>query len=146
VPQSPYKQALDVQDASNLSGVAHTFTTEILPALWQEARDHGQATDYVARHPVTLLFLDKMASLAGTYLAADLTLAYQQCREEVAAIANEALDYCRCGHQRKAHSAERCLAYIGASCNCRAFTLTQSNMGTPRAHNTYAERRAILED
>ncbi len=102
---SPYKAALAVQDASNLSGVAHTFVGEILPALWQEARDHGQATDYVARHPVTLLFLDKMASLAGTYLAADLTLAYQQCREEVAA-----------------------------------------ESGTPRIHNTYAERLAILND
>lgn len=101
---SPYKLALDVQDASNLSGVAHTFTTDVLPALWQEARDHGQGTDYVAQHPVTLLFLDKLASLAGTHLAADLSLAYQQCREEVAA-AN----------------------------------------GTPRIHNTYAERRAILE-
>ncbi len=103
--KSPYATALAVQDASNLSGVAHTFADEVLPALWQEARDHGQGTDYVNRHPVTLLFVDKMASLAGTYLNADLSLAYQQCREEVAA-----------------------------------------ESGTPRIHNTYAERLAILED
>lgn len=102
---SPYATALAVQDASNLSGVAHTFVGEVLPALWQEARDHGHGTDYVARHPVTLLFLDKMASLAGTHIDADLSLAWQQCREEVAA-----------------------------------------ESGTPRLHNTYAERLAILED
>jgi hypothetical protein len=63
-----YQTALAIQNASNLSGVAHTFTRDVLPELWQEARDHGQGTAYVTHHDVTILFLDKLADLAGMAL------------------------------------------------------------------------------
>ena len=60
-----YKAALDVQDACNLSGVVTSFA-KILGLIWEEARAKGKGTDYVNRHPVAILFADKINSLTGT--------------------------------------------------------------------------------
>jgi len=59
--QNIYRLALQVQDASNISGVIHSLETEVLPAIRLEPEYTG--TDYIARHPVVLLFLDKLVSL-----------------------------------------------------------------------------------
>jgi|SRR5215472_1187003 len=56
-----YRLALQVQDASNMSGVINSLQNEVLPAIRNEAGYTG--TDYIARHPVVLLFLDKLVSL-----------------------------------------------------------------------------------
>ena len=60
-----YREALTVQDACNLSGVVHAWS-RVLDKIWFEARAAGQGTDYVNRHPISVLFADKLADLAGT--------------------------------------------------------------------------------
>lgn len=57
----PYRHALDVQDACNLSGVVHQFSEDVA-ALWKEG---GADTGYVNRHPVVQLYLEKLCQLAG---------------------------------------------------------------------------------
>lgn len=57
-----YKQALEVQEACNLSGVVHSFDA-ILSRLWDEARRLGKGTDWVNTHPICVLFADKISSL-----------------------------------------------------------------------------------
>jgi len=62
--------ALDVQNASNLSGIVHSFS-EIMPdlraRLMEELGDEGFSTDKLNMHHVCILFSDKIASL--TYSA-----------------------------------------------------------------------------
>lgn len=60
------REALAVQDACNLSGVAHGFSRSIsrLRALLREEGVEG--TDYVNGHPLCLLWSDKIAQLTGT--------------------------------------------------------------------------------
>lgn len=61
--RDPYKEALLVQDACNLSGVVNSFC-EILSWLWDTARAEHRGTDWVNTHPICVLFADKIASLA----------------------------------------------------------------------------------
>ena len=56
------KEAYDVQDACNLSGVVHSLAKAV-GELW--AQPDCEGTDWVNTHPVTVLFVDKLASLAG---------------------------------------------------------------------------------
>jgi hypothetical protein len=59
------QQSLDVQDASNLSGVVHSFS-KAMDVLWAEARLHGHGTAWINHHPIVTLFVDKLASLNGS--------------------------------------------------------------------------------
>ncbi len=54
------KEALAVQDACNLCGVAQSFARAM-----SELMDMTGSTKKVNEHFVTILWLDKMASLAG---------------------------------------------------------------------------------
>jgi hypothetical protein len=56
------QQALDVQNACNLSGVVHTFS-RVMTFLWD--LDLG-GTDAVNTHPIARLYADKIAHLTGT--------------------------------------------------------------------------------
>lgn len=58
-----YRLALQVQDASNISGVINSLQNEVLPAIREEQGYKDQGTRYMAEHPVMLLFLDKLVSL-----------------------------------------------------------------------------------
>ena len=62
--QDHWQQALDVQDACNLSGVVHSFAA-ITNALWDEANAKGLGTAFVNEHPISVLFANKIAALAG---------------------------------------------------------------------------------
>lgn len=64
ITKQMWQQALDVQDASNLSGVAHSFD-KIIDEVWAEARELGKGTDDVNTHPLVRLWGDKLAHLAG---------------------------------------------------------------------------------
>jgi len=55
-----YEEALAVQNASNLSGVVHSFS-RVLEIL----RGEGLSTDEIAAHPITRCWADKIASLTG---------------------------------------------------------------------------------
>jgi hypothetical protein len=58
------QEALDVQDASNLSGVVQTFV-KALEDLWQHAQAEGRGTDWVNQHPITKAYVSKLTSLSG---------------------------------------------------------------------------------
>lgn len=73
-----YELALDVQNACNLSGVVHAFSRAV-SGLWKVVNDDpskGRGTEWVNRHPVCLLFTDKLADLSGSSNTADCTAAY----------------------------------------------------------------------
>lgn len=54
------QEALDVQDACNLCGVAQAFARAM-----RDLGDYTNGTDERNRHPITVVWLDKMNSLAG---------------------------------------------------------------------------------
>lgn len=56
--------ALQVQDAVNLSGVVRSFA-QATEVLWAEAREQGKGTEFVNHHPVSRLFAEAIACLAG---------------------------------------------------------------------------------
>lgn len=61
-----YLDALEVQYACNISGILQSMAK--LPQLIQEdgaARNESYSTSELARHPVMVLFADKVADLAG---------------------------------------------------------------------------------
>jgi hypothetical protein len=56
------KEALQVQNASNLSGVLHAFTRAL-----KDLRVHcPSGSDELHQHPITKLWADKISSLAKT--------------------------------------------------------------------------------
>jgi|SRR5215471_259473 len=79
-----YRTALNVQDASNPSGVILSLSREILPGIQAEPQYRAEGTAYIYNHPAYILFIDKLASLIpGVWLQdTDMKLAdaYQDCR------------------------------------------------------------------
>jgi len=63
--QEAAQQALDVQDACNLSGVLHSLDQIVSQILWPEARRIGKGTDWVNRHAIVSAFLYKLMDLNG---------------------------------------------------------------------------------
>lgn len=59
-----YEEAITVQDACNLSGVAHSFS-RVLEKIWVEARKQGKGTDWVNSHIICKMYVDKLRHLAG---------------------------------------------------------------------------------
>lgn len=55
-----WRQAIDVQDASNLSGVVFAFARTM-----QKLCDEGLDTDARNSHPISILFASKILSLAN---------------------------------------------------------------------------------
>jgi len=61
-----YQDAMDVQDACNLSGVVNSFS-RVMSKIWEQARINGTVgTESVNTHPIALLYADKIAHLTGT--------------------------------------------------------------------------------
>jgi hypothetical protein len=71
-------EALDVQDASNLSGVVHTFARVMTDLRRILESDPDFSIDKLNRHPIAILFSDKIADLTGSHGA--FSLAYQVCK------------------------------------------------------------------
>lgn len=61
--RDPYKDALLVQSACNLSGVVHSLA-EHLDAIREEVRAQGGGTNEVNQHPAVRLFVTQLAWLA----------------------------------------------------------------------------------
>lgn len=72
------REALDVQNACNLSGVAKSFANATSD-LWDHARAEGHGTEWVNTHPVSVLYADKLASLTGGGDAITFNKAYDAC-------------------------------------------------------------------
>ena len=62
---SIYRNALDVQTASNLSGVILQFARD-MERINAEVRANGGGTEHVNRHPVCRLYAEQIAWLSGT--------------------------------------------------------------------------------
>jgi len=71
-----YQDALDVQNACNLSGVLFSFARHM-----QTLCDLGIDTDARNRHPVSILFSSKIASLTGSEGLDTFSEAYQRATE-----------------------------------------------------------------
>jgi len=89
-----YYDAIQVQDACNLSGVVFSFARHM-----QTLCDMGLDTDAKNLHPVSILFVDKLADLAGRPGYSEFHDAYQEAKnyafpkEEVQSFP------CECGHE-----------------------------------------------
>jgi hypothetical protein len=72
------RQALNVQDACNLSGVVRSFAS-VIEILWKEPGCKG--TDWVNTHPIAVLFSSKIASLTGSESSENFGKAYLDCQK-----------------------------------------------------------------
>lgn len=57
------KEALDIQNASNLSGVVHTFSRAITDLREILSKEGKFSTEAMNGHPVSILYSSKIASL-----------------------------------------------------------------------------------
>ena len=65
------KEAIDVQNACNLSGVVNSFSKAIAD-LWVIAREEGgKGTAWINQHRVSRLYADKIKSLSGDIIFGD---------------------------------------------------------------------------
>lgn len=70
------QQAMDIQSADNLSGVIRAFSG-ILTVLWGEAHKLGEGIVWINKHPIAVLFAEKIKSLTGD----DFATAYEECEK-----------------------------------------------------------------
>jgi len=77
-----YELAILVQDACNLSGVAHSFS-KVVTKIWNEADRLGKGTDWVNTHPIVILYANKISSLSGSENFPSFSKAYKLCEEKV---------------------------------------------------------------
>jgi hypothetical protein len=61
--QKDFQNTEMMLNASNASALIPDLA-EIMPRLWEEARFYGKGTSWVAQHPITLLWVGKIASLS----------------------------------------------------------------------------------
>ena len=73
-----YRNAIDVQNACNLSGVVFSFA-KVMQKICDEARDLGKGTDWKNNHPIAVLYASKVSSLAGDVHAGEYSKAYDAC-------------------------------------------------------------------
>jgi hypothetical protein len=75
------QEAINVQDACNLSGVVHSFSrtiTEVRELLRAEGKE---STDNINSHPVCVLFSSKIASLTGSESGMEFAKSYEWAKE-----------------------------------------------------------------
>ena len=61
---SIYRNALDIQSASNLSGIVFQFARD-MEQINAEVRANGGGTEQVNKHPVCRLYAEQIAWLTG---------------------------------------------------------------------------------
>ena len=71
-------EAIAVQDAANLSGIAKSFG-RVMSQLWDEANKRGEGTEWVNTHPIAKLWVDKMAGLSRVRTFEEFSKAYEAC-------------------------------------------------------------------
>ncbi len=59
-----WQNAERVGGAVNVSGIVRDFA-DVVSRLGQEARERGNGTDWVNRHPIVVLYTDALLSLSG---------------------------------------------------------------------------------
>lgn len=79
-----YQNAIDVQNACNLSGVVRSFSA-VMMRIWSEARATGNNnTDWVNTHPIAVLYSSKITSLTRSEDGPVFGVAYDLCKREAA--------------------------------------------------------------
>lgn len=78
-----YRLALDVQNAVNVSGIVQSFVS-LIARVWEESHarvkaGHYGGTQFVNTHPITVLFVDKLSTLARTEEMGTFSRAYNIC-------------------------------------------------------------------
>lgn len=81
-----YADAIQVQNACNLSGVVHSLS-RMLPDIRDEVNAAGGGTEEVNRHPIVTLFIEKLVSLNGRWVdgAGQFCEALHTCEERAKA-------------------------------------------------------------
>ena len=74
------KEAIDVQNASNLSGIVHSFSRAMTDL---RANLPNAGTDEINSHPVSVLYSNKIASLTNSDSGVEFARAYDACSKEV---------------------------------------------------------------
>lgn len=83
--QTAAQAALDVQNAVNLSGVVHTFSKILSEVLWPVSSKMGAGTYWVNQHPITQLFVAKLADLSTLEISSPNILELEEQVREIAA-------------------------------------------------------------
>jgi phosphate/sulfate permease len=73
-----YKNAIDVQDACNLSGVVFAFA-EVMKKICNEDHDNKRGTDWKNNHPIAVMYASKIASLTNCDATVAFLPAYEEC-------------------------------------------------------------------
>ena len=73
------KEALDVQDASNLSGVVHAFSRSMTDLREILSKEENFSTSKLNQHPVSIMFSSKIASLTGSECGVEFIVAMRFC-------------------------------------------------------------------
>jgi len=79
-----YQEALWVQDACNLSGVVHSFST-IMSKIKGSTEERN-------KHPIAVLFSSKIASLTGSDNGLEFSKAYDRVKAELQKCLEEELN------------------------------------------------------
>jgi hypothetical protein len=81
--QQAAQQAIDVQDACNLSGVLNTFHTIVTDVLRPEAERLNKGSGWVATHPICTMFICKLECLNGddNSLSKRNWQAFEECKQ-----------------------------------------------------------------
>jgi len=74
----PYKNAIEVQDACNMVAVANQFARDLSKLRKEENLDSAG----VNKHPVVVMYIDKLADLAGRPDFTKFSEAYDKCIEK----------------------------------------------------------------
>lgn len=77
------KNALDVQDACNLSGVVHSFSRDLTELRRVLKLQGSESTEAVNNHPVAVLYASKISSLTNNELTGVFTEAYNWAQDYV---------------------------------------------------------------
>lgn len=78
--RADYQEALDVQNAPNLSGIVRSFC-DVMNRIWFDNHSHG--TDAVNNHPIARMFAEQILFLTGGGMGNSETYrdAMKKCRE-----------------------------------------------------------------
>lgn len=78
-----YLDALLIQDACNLSGVVHSFSSTMSRLREILSQDEGFSTEKLNRHPIAILYSSKISSLTGSEVGMEFVRAYDSAKEVV---------------------------------------------------------------
>ena len=76
------QESMDIQNASNLSGLAHSFSRLITNLRFHLEKEKDFSTEVLNQHAIVRIYLDKMNSLAGIQgYDSNIFTAYDECEK-----------------------------------------------------------------